>query len=149
MTIYNISLTIFFWTLFNVIITEIKTIYSFSNLSFNSYILLLLSILLLSMAGVPPFIGFFSKLFLFNILINSSFFILYSLFLVVLFLGLYFYIQNLRFLHSTNKNTLNHPFLYNEKTNILFYYITVLTIYFLIFGFFFIDDMLLYFSWMM
>lgn len=147
MTVYNLSLTIFFWALFSTIITEIKTIYSLSNLSFNSYLTLLITVLLLSMAGVPPFLGFFSKLFLFNLLLNSSFFLLYSIFFIILFLGLYFYTQNLRFLHSTNKNTLNHAFLTNERVVIYFYYVSITLIYFLTLGFFFVDDLVLYFSW--
>lgn len=149
MLVYNLSLTVLFWILMNIIISEFKTIYSFSNLSFNSFTVLTLSILLLSMAGVPPFVGFFSKLFLFILLINSSFFLLNAVFFVILFLGLYFYVQNLRFLHSTNKQTINTPFIENERNTISFYYITLAILYLIIFGFMYFDDVLLYMYWLL
>lgn len=148
MFIYNTSLIILFWTLFNLITTNFKTLYSFSNLSFNSFYLLSITIILLSMAGVPPFIGFFSKLFLVKLLINNSFFLLYSLLFVVLFLGLYFYVQNLRFLHSTNSATVDFPFSNsNERVNINLYYITIIFLFITSFGLLYIDDILLYITW--
>jgi NADH:ubiquinone oxidoreductase subunit 2 (subunit N) len=149
MFLYNISLTLLFWVLFNVIITEFKSLYSFSNMSFNSFFIALVSVLLLSMAGVPPFIGFFSKLFIITLLLNNSFFLLYMFFFVILFLGLYFYVQNLRFLHSTNKQTLNYPYIHNERNNIVFYYAALTILFIIIFGVFYIDDILLYFSWIL
>ena len=148
MFIYNLSLTIFFWTIFNTILTGFKNLYSFSNLSFNSFFVLLITILLLSMAGVPPFIGFFSKLFIIVLLLNSSFFLIYPIFFVLLLLGLYFYVQNLRFLHSTNTNTSNYPFLYNERCVLLFYYFSIIIMFVLFNGILIIDDVLLFFTWL-
>ena len=147
MFIYNLSLIILFWCLFNVIVTQLKTLHTFNGLSFNSYYLLLVTTLLFSMAGVPPFLGFFSKLFILTLLASTEFFILYALFFVFLFLGLYFYIQNIRFLHSTNHSTLNYPSVGgNEKHTLLFYYgsITFLTI--LIAGPIIVDDVLFLFT---
>ena len=146
MFLYNISLTLFFWTLFNTIVTELKSLYSFSNFSYNSFFVVVLTVLLCSMAGVPPFIGFFSKLFIIVLLINNSFFLLYFLFFIVLFLGLYFYIQNLRFLHSTNPLTLDTAYVYNERVVPAYYYITVYSLFFMTLGLFYIDDILLIFT---
>jgi NADH:ubiquinone oxidoreductase subunit 2 (subunit N) len=146
MFVYNLSLTLFFWTLFNTIVTEFKNLYSFSNLGFNSFFTVTLTILLLSMAGVPPFIGFFTKLFIIILLVNNSFFLFYSLFFTVLFLGLYFYIQNLRFLHSTNLLSLNYPFIVNERHNILYYYVSIILSVFLLNGILVIDDIVLFFT---
>lgn len=148
MFIYNISLLTLFWTLFNVISTQFKTLYSFNGLSFNSFYITLLTILLFSMAGVPPFIGFFSKLFIISLLVNNAFFILYCVFFVVLFLGLYFYIQNIRFLHSTNPSTLNYPFLVNERHSLPYYYFSLTTLVLLSLGIVYIDDFLLIILWL-
>ena len=74
MFLYNTSLILLFWTLFTTILTKFKTLHSFNSFHFNSFHLLVLTILLFSMAGVPPFIGFFSKLFILTLLVNNSFF---------------------------------------------------------------------------
>ena len=134
------------WTIFNVIATQFKTLHNFNGFSFNSYYILLLTVLLLSMAGVPPFIGFFSKLFIITLLTNNSFFILYAQFFVILFLGLYFYVQIVRFLHSTNQSTLNYAYLLNERQVLLFFYFSLTTLVFICGGLFFVDDFLLFFN---
>lgn len=100
------------------------------------------------MAGVPPFIGFFSKLFIITLLINTNFFLLYFLFFVTLFIGLYFYVQNIRFLYSTNLQTLSFPFLTNEHLIITYYYYTITLLVTLILGMFYIDDFILIITWL-
>ena len=77
------------------------------------------------MAGVPPFLGFFSKLLVFVNNVNNDFFLLYSLLFIILFVGLYFYIQNIRFLHSTNYSTMNFTYLINERVSLVFNYFTI------------------------
>jgi len=100
------------------------------------------------MAGVPPFIGFFSKLFILVLLVNSSFFQLYSIFLVTLFLGLYFYMQNIRFLHTSNLTSVDYQYVpqLNERLTPVFYYSTLFISVFLVFGFSYVDDLLLFFT---
>ena len=96
------------------------------------------------MAGVPPFIGFFSKLFILTLLVNNAFVLLYLFFFVLLFIGLFFYIQNIRFLHSTNSLSII-PVHMNaiEKTNLLYYYSTIVFLTLLLLGLLYIDDLLL------
>jgi len=147
MFIYNVSLITLFWTIFSVISTQFKTLQSFNGFSFNSFFLTLLTILLFSMAGVPPFIGFFSKLFIITLLVNNSFFLLYSILFVIMFIGLYFYIQNIRFLHSTNHSSLNYAFWSNERHSITYYYFSVFTIIILSLGIIYIDDLILIMLW--
>lgn len=106
-------------------VKEFLTLQSFNNFSFNSFSLFTLTVLLFSMAGVPPFLGFFSKLLIFVLSINNDFFLLYSLLFIILFVGLYFYIQNIRFLHSTDYKTFNYPYLLNERVVIVFNYFTI------------------------
>jgi NADH-quinone oxidoreductase subunit N len=100
------------------------------------------------MAGVPPFLGFFTKLFLMLLLLNNSFFLLFYIFFILLFLGLYFYIQNIKFLHSSNlKNTESIYLLNNEKLNVTFLYFTINVILLLTLGLFLIDDIMILFTW--
>ena len=149
MFVYNLTLIGFFWILMSFYNSSFKTLYSFNVFSFESSYLLFLTIFLFSLAGVPPFIGFFSKIYLLNMLVEQSFFLLYSIFIVLLIFGLYFYMQNLRFLHSTNYQNNFKPFLINERKSFtLFYYLLFLS-FFLINGVFFIEDLLLYFSWLL
>lgn len=145
MFLYNLSLMVLLWSVFTVITARFKTLHALAGFSFNPYHLLLATALLLSMAGVPPFIGFFAKLFVLGLLTNNSFFILYSQFFLVLFLGLYFYIQNIRFLHSTNPAALYHGYLQNERVCTVFYYTSLTILGVVLFGVFVLDDVLLFF----
>ena len=145
MFIYNVTLISIFFVLMSSLISNFKTLYSFSNYSFDSFFLLSLSISIFSLAGVPPFIGFFSKLFILNILSNSNMFILYFILFVILLLALYFYIQNLRFLHSTNQGYSSSSYLSNERKSISIYYYSLFIVFFLSLGFFLIDDIILIF----
>jgi NADH:ubiquinone oxidoreductase subunit 2 (subunit N) len=101
------------------------------------------------MAGVPPFWGFFSKLFIFTLLCNSNFFTLFPLFFLILFIGLYFYIQNIRFLNSTSHTNLAVIIELNVRTIPLYYYVTLTVLFFLIFGFTFTEDLLLIILWIL
>jgi len=150
MFIYNTSLITLFWVLFSTVLTQFKTLQSFNSFSFNSFFLISITILLFSMAGVPPFIGFFSKLFILTLLTNNSFFLLYSIFFIVLFIGLYFYVQNIRFLHSTNQNQLSYQYFNGiERSSPVFYYSTLSVLTCIILGVVYVDDILLIFTWIM
>ncbi len=148
MFIYNLSLIIIFWTLFQFISFNFKTIYSFNDLKFNYYFVTILSVSLFSIAGVPPFLGFFSKLLILILLVNSGFFLFFIFFFGLLFFGLYFYLQNIRFLYSTGVGKINYSHSSNLRITSLYFYITSFFIFFLIFGFFFMDDLILYFYWL-
>ena len=147
MFIYNISLIMIFWTLHQFISFNFKTLYSFTDLKFNYYFTTILSIVLFSMAGVPPFLGFFSKILILILLINSNFFLFYCFFFGLLFFGLYFYLQNIRFLHSTGIGRLNYANVGFLRSSSLYFTLTIFFLFFLIFGFAFMDDLVLYFYW--
>ncbi len=149
MFIYNISLIMIFWTLHQFISFNFKTLYSFTDLKFNYYFTTILSIILFSMAGVPPFLGFFSKILILILLVNSNFFLFYIFFFGLLFFGLYFYLQNIRFLHSTGLGKLNYANVGFLRTSSLYYTLTVFFLFILIFGFSFMDDFILYFYWLL
>jgi NADH-quinone oxidoreductase subunit N len=147
MFVYNLSLFVFFWVLKQFINFNFKTIYSFSDFKFNFFFLSLSTVILLSLAGVPPFIGFFSKLLILISLVNSNFFFFYIFFFGLLFFGLYFYLQNLKFLYSTGMSKINYAFESNLRISSIFIYYSYLLIFFIIFGVFFFDDIILYFYW--
>lgn len=98
------------------------------------------------MAGVPPFVGFFSKLFILNIILNTNLLTLYFFLFILLLVGLYFYMQNLRFLHTSNKNSNDKPYLINERVPLSYYYFSITFMFFVIFGVVYIDDFLLFFN---
>ena len=145
--IYNITLINIFWVLLLLIINQFLTLQSFNNFSFNSFYVFVLTTLLFSIAGVPPFVGFFSKLLALVPSVNNDFFLMYSFLFIILFVGLYFYIQNIRFLHSTNYNTFNYPYLVNERLVLSFNYFTLWIMTIIIFGAVSINDIHDIFFW--
>jgi NADH:ubiquinone oxidoreductase subunit 2 (subunit N) len=147
MFVYNISLLIIFWTLKQFISFNFKTIYSFSDLKFNFFFLSTTTVVLFSIAGVPPFVGFFSKLLILLNLLNANFFFFFIFFFALLFFGLYFYLQNIRYLYSTGTNKLNYAHEINIRISTLFIFLTFSLTFFLIFGVFYLDDVFLYFYW--
>lgn len=143
--IYNISLISLFIVFTQHILTKFKTIYAFNDYYFNTFFLNIITITLLSLAGVPPFIGFFSKLLILITLINSVFFIFYIFFFALLLLALYFYLQNIRFLFSSQSSVLSYSYLNFKRINSLATYVLIIIVSVLINGVFIFDDILLFF----
>lgn len=129
----------------SVLTLKLKTLYAFNNFSFSSYNIFLITVILFSVSGVPPFAGFFTKLLVFILNIANSFFLFYTLFFVIVFLSLYFYIQNIRFLHSTNYQTNQVPYIGNERLILTFFYLSIFLLIILISGFILFDEISLIF----
>lgn len=144
---YNLSFLIIFWTLQNIVVTDIKTLYSLKDFKLNFFMLSTFIIILFSIAGVPPFIGFFSKLLILINLINSNFFFFYFFFFSLLFFGLYFYIQNMKYLMSNNNEQINYSFDITFRFNKIYVLWSFFILFFICFGVFFFDDLILYFYW--
>jgi len=144
MFIYNYTLFVIFWVLQLFIITKFKTIYSFSELKYNFFFVIAVTICLLSM---PPFMGFFAKILILITMIGSNFFFLYALFFVLLFFALYFYAQNIRFLFSTASNTLNYSFSINLRSPSIFFVCTYFSLFLLTTGFLYLEDFFSFFLW--
>lgn len=147
MFIYNISLLIFFWNFHQFLSFMFKSIYSFSNFKFSFYFLISFVITIFSMAGVPPFAGFFSKLLVMISLSSSNFTIFYFFFFSLLFLGLYFYIQNIRFLLSSNTSNTSYAFEKLMRLATVYFIISFSIIFFLTLGPIFLPDWFYYFYW--
>jgi NADH:ubiquinone oxidoreductase subunit 2 (subunit N) len=103
----------------------------------------------LSMAGVPPLLGFFSKIFIFVLVAHSNLFVLFLPLFILLFVGLYFYVQNLRFLNSTNKPQLVLPSELSLRSNFSYYTTSLPLLFLVIFGFCYVDDLLLLSAWVL
>lgn len=147
MFIYNLSLYVVFSTLFQFVNSNYKTLYSFLDLGSLNFFSKVLVISLFSMAGVPPFWGFFSKIFIFTLLSTSNFFILFPPLFILLFISLYFYIQNIRFLNSTNG--FNFTPIHEITTRVvpIYYYLTLFFLFLITFGIFYTEDLLLLVEW--
>ena len=143
MVIYNLSLYLVFITLFQFINTEMKTLYSFLDLGTYNFFSKVLIFSLFSMAGVPPFWGFFSKVFIFSLLCNTNFFLFFPLFFILLFISLYFYVQNIRFLNSTAASNFTPVVEGSARTVPLYYYITLMNLFLVFFGFIYMEDLFL------
>ena len=149
LTTYNITLIFLFWVILSVIAFKLKTLHSFNMFSYSSYNTFLLTIILFSVSGVPPFVGFFTKVLIFILSLSNSFFLFYTLFFVIVFVSLYFYIQNIRFLHSTNYQTFQSPYIVNERLIINFYTLSIPLIIIINTGFIVFDDLVMLFIWIL
>lgn len=149
LSVYNFTLAFLFWVMLSVLTLKLKTLYAFNNFSFSSYNIFLITVILFSVSGVPPFAGFFTKLLVFILNIANSFFLFYTLFFVIVFLSLYFYIQNIRFLHSTNYQTNQVPYVGNERLILTFFYLSIFLLIILISGFILFDEISLIFLWIL
>lgn len=143
---YNFVMLLFMWILTTRITTDIKTIYSFSKVSFDSFSTFSITVLLLSVAGVPPFIGFFTKLFLLILVTNSYLSFLYLPLFLVFFTALYFYVQNIKFIHQSDKKSNTKTSL--VKSHVAQINVVVVSIFVVVFGVYFMDDILNYMSWL-
>lgn len=148
LTIYNLTLVGFFWIILSIINLKLKTLYSLNMLSFDSFFMLAVTIILFSLAGVPPFMGFFNKIYILNLLSQNNFFLFNFLLLVILMFSLYFYMQNLRFLHSTNPFFSSKAYLGNERTSIWMCYYLILLVFLLTNGFLLAENFLEFFTWL-
>ena len=148
MFIYNISLFLFFWLIHQFINIKFINLFSFNDFKFNFFFLILITFVFFSISGIPPFIGFFSKILILITLINSNLFLIYLIFFILLFFSLYFYLQNIRFLYSISKGQLNYAYFFNNRFSISFFFNSFFFLFFLIFGIFFFEDLIIYFNWL-
>lgn len=114
-----------------------------SNVFFKTFIILNF----LSLTGLPPFLGFFSKIILISLfmMFNSAYiYILLFIFIVIL---IYFYIQNLKVLLTNSSNELNMQY---KNGAVSFKYLPIfiiqLIIFILVFGGVWVDDLFIMLS---
>ena len=114
--VYIFLVFIVFVMVFNLNISFFKTILNFKGVSVNSFFLIGFILTLLSLAGMPPLLGFSSKFLLIILYFKSNQFFLFTIFFTLNIFMIYFYIQNIRFLQK--KTLLN---LIRVSNNFAFY----------------------------
>ena len=148
LVIYNLTTFLLFSSIFQVLNTNLKTLYSLSDFGATTVVAKLLIISILSSAGVPPLLGFFSKIFVLVLLTDSNLFILFPSLFLVIFMGLYFYVQNLRFLNTSSRPTIVLQNELSTRVNPGYFILALPTAFLLVFGFLFVDDVILISSWL-
>ncbi len=137
-SIFNLFIIIF-------LMSNKGTFNTFKNLKIFNFFSTSCFISLLSLAGIPPFGGFFIKFFLLTILLKTNYWLVFTVFLLFILILLYFYIKNIKFLFINKLNnqikTVN-IFNITIKKNILFIFYISCNI-FLLFSFIFFNDFFL------
>jgi NADH:ubiquinone oxidoreductase subunit 2 (subunit N) len=128
---------------------DLKTLHTLSRLGSGVFFSNTLTLALFSMAGVPPFVGFFTKVFIFDLLADVDFFLFYLIAFLVLFAGLYFYIQNIRFLYGAHRSAFVPSVEFGVRTAPIYYYVTITALTFLVFGAFLLEEVLLWGRWLL
>lgn len=128
-------------------ISKIKNLNQFKEFNSNSFILSTVLISLLSMAGIPPLLGFTGKFLSILFLSFKSQYFLLLITLVLNMFSMYFYIQNLRFLVKRTKSSIlsykNYYININYSLNNVIVVLNIINI----FGFLFISDFLIIFNY--
>ena len=106
----NVYILIFNILVYLILLGNIFAIFFFFNtnklinlmdlkiLNTSNFFLLTIIFLFLSLAGIPPLVGFIGKFLMLILFFNQNYFLFISLFFLLNLFMIYFYIQNLRFL---------------------------------------------------
>jgi NADH:ubiquinone oxidoreductase subunit 2 (subunit N) len=150
LTVYNLSSIFILWTLHVLGYSSNLTIFAWSSLKTWPSVCAVFTVTLFSMAGVPPFIGFFTKLFILLSFINKSFFFLFFYFTPITLISLYFYVQNARHVYTSSWQKIYNPVssLGMLAHNVYYVYFSTIHLLFLILAPFYLFDLLLYFKWL-
>lgn len=120
--------------------------FTLNALKTNIFIKISLTLLLLSLAGLPPLVGFLTKILILSLATSSLAFLNYIIFFIFIFIFLYFYIQNLKFIFSSNHNELNYIYFNTQiKNNNNLTLMLNISILIILFNIFILDDFINYF----
>lgn len=145
---YNMSIVVIFWIVlfFNPI--YFKNLINLKYLNGNFFYLFGFTVSLFSLAGIPPFSGFFTKLILLKFFTNSYLLVNFLFLFCIVFMSLYFYVQNIRYLYNQNTAPIASTFFFNKiptlSTVLLVFLLTFLT-----FGCFYLDMFLTLFTFLL
>lgn len=114
---------------------------------------LISSLALMSMAGVPPFVGFFTKLFIVVSVMTNSFVYVIPFMVLILLLGLYFYQQNIRYILSSSNSRSSFMdksgVMYILSEGLLLSEARALILLIIVFGSLLLDEVTFYVRWVL
>jgi NADH-quinone oxidoreductase subunit N len=124
-------------------LSKFKSLNQFKE--FNSYNFLMYTLVfsLLSMAGIPPLLGFTGKFLAILFLTLKSQYILIIIVTVLNIFGMYFYIQNLRFVVKKTKSSILNYKNYYININYSLTLNAIVLNFFNIFGILFLSDLII------
>jgi NADH:ubiquinone oxidoreductase subunit 2 (subunit N) len=125
-----------------------KSLNEFKYLGSLFYFTGSLILILLSIAGMPPLLGFVSKFLIFIFLLFKGQFLIFLVFSILSLFSIYFYIQNIRFVISKEVRNI-----FILKNNFVFFNFNIIALtiflnFFNMFGIFFFDDFLIFINFM-
>ena len=84
----------------------IEKIHDFSGLSkaYKPLLALSISIIMLSMAGIPPFAGFFGKFYIFTAALNADLYLLAILGVISSVISAFYYLRIIKFMYFDERN---------------------------------------------
>jgi len=150
--IFNICVYIFltlgiFSSILLVVDKSYSTLNKFKQIQEYYFLFIFVLVFLLSLAGVPPLLGFLGKFLLYIQLLAYKSYYLFLLFLLFNIFILYFYIQNVRFMISKNTNkTTSSFFLSNTIYESIFFFL-IIVMFFNLFGILYFDNFLVYINY--
>lgn len=146
-TLYNLALAAFFAIIFTAHLGSTPSLLVLSGVNSQPFISYSLTIILFSFAGVPPFVGFFTKVLILTTLIGLDFLLFFLLFFSTLFFSLYFYIQNIRIILNMGRKIKKNSHINTTNVNILNMYIIITTLVILTLGGIYLDEIILVINW--
>ena len=145
--IYIFLLSQLFSILFLFNLKYFKSLSELKGLKTYNFIYMLVILIILSLAGMPPLLGFVGKFLLVILLFFRHNYFLFLLFIFLNFFAIYFYIQNIRFLLKKDYSNLiiiNNNYSYiNMK---LIKYIVLIN-FFNVFGIFYFEEFFILFNY--
>lgn len=141
--IYLLILILIFSIFLSLNIDKIQILSEIKYLNNHMFFLIIFILSLLSLAGMPPLVGFAGKFLLLMFIALTNNYLFFFIIVVTNLFMLYFYIQNIRFIISKNSATTNvlnnhKPYLDFKLLNIVIFINTLN-----IFGIFLIEDLYL------
>lgn len=133
-----------FWILLLVGDKSYSTLNKLKNLNEFYFLFLATLLLLLSLAGVPPLLGFAGKFLLYIQLLAYKSYYLFTLFLLFNVFILYFYIQNIRFMVSKTPNKTKMNIFSTSLSYEYNFAIILFILFFNLFGIFYFEHFLNY-----
>ena len=137
--VYSSLLTFFFCVFFLFDFRIFRTLNEYKFFRTTGFINTTVIILLLSMAGIPPLMGFLAKVFIFYLLFLTKYYIIIICMIIFNLFVMYFYIQNIRFIYSKSAPNIYVYFKYKVNMNFPLIAILSLGLFFNLGGIFFFE----------